>query len=342
MSADLATLTRMPADEDAKPDATASEVIFQATTMRLESGQKYTAPSAERVSDWLHSLGLPGHQWMIVVRVPADDQFFFQTFRASRDVYEVEIREGSQAAHVATYVENPEAVLDLLTSWHREDDAWRTAATWVPQDQASVEVDPDPELLREAEAMADQLLTQGLTPSWQQLAASLVHRMRDDGSGSSGIRLVWEQATTIAEPMWADRVAEQTATWSGDTDCDTLAEVFGALQDEGIVARPTDACCGSCGAAELGGYLEEDSTGYVFFHAQDIEDAVAGAPLLLRYGAASEDGDTAAVGHRVVERVRAAGLTATWDGDPRSTIEVPLTWRKRLPTVPGSVAWPGV
>jgi hypothetical protein len=37
------------------------------------------------------------------------------------------------------------------------------------------------------------------------------------------------------------------------------------------------------------------------------------------------------VGHQVVAALGAAGLSAMWDGDPDTAIEVtPLTWHKRL------------
>ncbi|MFL6116160.1 MAG: DUF6891 domain-containing protein [Catenulispora sp.] len=326
----------MPSEDDAAmPTAT----VLDALHVRTESGQECSDPTLERMSELLIGLGWPRNQWLIVERVPNREEYFFQTFRTSAANYDVEIREGSEATHVATLAEGVQSVLDLLGSWHREDDAWRSAARWRPHQELDFRTALDPEMFEEAVEVARRILAEGFRPTWRDVASDLVDHFYDGDAG--GPALVYAQAEEIVEPLWDEHAAEQR-TWPERTDCDSLREAFAALDDEGIVARADFSCCNRCGHTEIGEYLTPGSTGYVFFHYQDTERAAEGGPLMLRYGAASDSSDPVAVGTRIVERVRAAGLPVEWNGDPGTTISVgPLQWRNRLPGTPGAVAWPG-
>src|SRR2546423_2267727 len=336
MSPGAATLARMPPEDDA---ATPAATVLEALCVQTESQQEYSDPTLERMSELLTGLGRPGNQWLIVERVPNRDEHFFQTFRTSATHYDVEIREGSEATHVATAAEGVQSVLDLLRSWHQEDDAWRSAAQWRPYLESDFRTAPDPELFEEAVEVARRILAEGFRPTWREGASDLVDHFDDGGAG--GLALVYAQAEEIVEPLWTERVAEQQ-TWPEHTDCDNLREAFAALDEEGIVARAGFACCNRCGPPEIGEFLKPESIGYVFFHYQDTERAAEGGPLMLRYGAASDSGDAVAVGTRIVERVRAAGLPVEWNRDPDTTISVgPLQWRNRLPGTPGAGGWPG-
>jgi hypothetical protein len=326
----------MPPEDDT---ATPAAAILDALRVQTESQREYSDPTLERMAEVLTGLGRPGNQWLIAERAPARQEHFFQTFRSSATHYDVEIREGSAATHVATVVEGAQSVLDLLRSWHREDDAWRSAAEWRSYLEADIRIAPDPELFEEAVDVTRRILAEGFRATWRDVASDLVDHFDDGRAG--GLALVYAQAEEIAEPLWAEHVAEQR-NWPEHTDCDSLREAFAALDDEGIVARADFTCCNRCGHAEIGEFLTPGSTGYVFFHYQDTECAAEGGPLMLRYGAASDGGDAAAVGTRIVERVRTAGLPVEWNGDPGTTISVgPLQWRNRLPGTPGAGVWPG-
>ena len=313
--------------------------VLDALLIKTESGREYRDPAPESVSRILTGLGWPGNQWLVAERVPAREQYFFQVFRSSATHYEVEIREGGDPMHVATMAEGPEAVLGLLRSWHREDDGWRTAAGWVPFQEQDIHIVPGPELRAEATEAARRILVQGFCRSWRQAASVLVDNFYE--GPEVGLRLVYEQAEEIVRPLWDERAAEQQK-WPERTDCDILRDAFAALEDEGIVARADFACCNGCGHAEIGEFLTPDSAGYVFFHHQDTARAAEGAHLMLRYGAAAEAGGAVAVGTRIVERMRAAGLPVEWNGNPDTTISVgPLEWRNRLPGTPRAQPWPG-
>ncbi|MGW4115034.1 DUF6891 domain-containing protein [Actinosynnema sp. NPDC004786] len=142
-------------------------------------------------------------------------------------------------------------------------------------------------------------------------------------------------ARAVVERVWRERSAEQ-AGWPASTDVDRLLAAFEALDRDGIVARADFTCCQTCGHAEIGDEAEGDARGYVFFHRQDTESAVAGGEVWLAYGSLGESADPAAadesVGREVVAALTAGGLPVVWDGSVRTRIKVgPIAWRKRLP-----------
>lgn len=195
-------------------------------------------------------------------------------------------------------------------------------------------LDLDPELVRDAEERARELIRCGFLEQ-DELAEVLLDSFDDQG-------LDVEHADEIVAPLWEARLAEQES-WPEVTDVDRLAEAFDALEAEGIVAAMDFTCCSRCGYAEIGAEADEDSHGFVFFHEQDTERAAAGDGLTLRYGAfrgteesagGEEDSaaETAAVGRAVVAALGRAGLRTEWDGSPDEVILVtPLNWQNRLP-----------
>jgi hypothetical protein len=140
-----------------------------------------------------------------------------------------------------------------------------------------------------------------------------------------------EQAQALADRMWVERVAEQAA-WEGETDPERLARAFAAMQGAGITARENFTCCRSCGQSEIGAEGGPNARGFVYFHSQCTDSAVAGQGLMLLYGGFDGSSETTrSVGAEVVAALDAAGLHTKWDGDPGRAITIsPLDWRRRL------------
>ncbi|MDQ2583187.1 DUF6891 domain-containing protein [Saccharothrix yanglingensis] len=145
-------------------------------------------------------------------------------------------------------------------------------------------------------------------------------------------------ARSVVERVWRER-AEEQAGWPATTDVDRLLAAFDALEGDGIVARADFTCCQTCGHAEIGDEVDPgvgDARGYVFFHRQDTEAAVADGGVYLAFGSFGEVADHAAadeaVAREVVTALTSAGLPVEWNGSVRTRIKVgPMAWRKRLP-----------
>src|SRR4051794_32255262 len=108
MSPPAANLARKPPEDDA---ATPAAIVLDALCVQTEARREYSDPTVEHMAEVLTGLGWPGNQWLIVERVPNRDEYFFQTFRTSARNYQVEIREGSEATHVATVADGVQSVL---------------------------------------------------------------------------------------------------------------------------------------------------------------------------------------------------------------------------------------
>lgn len=138
------------------------------------------------------------------------------------------------------------------------------------------------------------------------------------------------------------------------TCCQTcgLAEI-----DDERTPVPAGGHGGQEGHGAHGGYGGFREWGFTYFHQQDAERLADGGDLFLAFGtfgpledsdpallARARTGDPAArtavmdassvrAGAVVVDALRSAGLSVTWDGSVGRRIAVTITdWRKRLPT----------
>lgn len=76
----------------------------------------------------------------------------------------------------------------------------------------------------------------------------------------------------------------------------------------------------------------EQSRGFVFYHAQDVDKAVDGGGIYLAFGAFTEEaGVPLTVARETVATVERNGLRPEWNGDAHTRILVPLDWQKRSP-----------
>jgi hypothetical protein len=72
--------------------------------------------------------------------------------------------------------------------------------------------------------------------------------------------------------------------------------------------------------------------GYCYYHAQDLESAVAGAGLMIAFGDL-EDGriKSIEIGTQVKEILQNSGFKVEWDGNPDNRIFITkLNWKRRL------------
>lgn len=151
-----------------------------------------------------------------------------------------------------------------------------------------------------------------------------------------GEALLRKHAQRILDDAIAAYRAE-SAGWPALTDHDRLEQAFAALESQGVVCRQNFTCCGTCGAAEIGGEMDAtregggEVRGYAFFHMQDTERAIEGGGLWLNYGAV-EDGEAAAlsIAQQIADAIAATGLRVEWDGDWNQRIHVSLDWQRRL------------
>ncbi|MDH6114526.1 hypothetical protein P3T36_000926 [Kitasatospora sp. MAP12-15] len=139
------------------------------------------------------------------------------------------------------------------------------------------------------------------------------------------------QAWQLVDRLWLEQLAAQ-ADWEGETDPERLTRAFSALEAVGITAAENFTCCRSCGQAEIGAAGSPDARGFVYFHTQCTDSAVAGQGLMLLYGGFDSSTETtAAIGREVAAALQAVGLPVEWDGDPSRAVKVtPLNWRRRL------------
>ncbi|MDP4021583.1 hypothetical protein Q8W71_03020 [Methylobacterium sp. NEAU 140] len=132
------------------------------------------------------------------------------------------------------------------------------------------------------------------------------------------------------------RKAADEASWPATTDCDRLDVAFAALADAGILALHNagfTVADGHVEAAEALARVPKDRfLGYCFYHAQDVERAVEGAPLWIAFDHIRGDvPEKAHVARLVVSALEAAGLAPCWDGDPgRRIVLERFDWKRRF------------
>ncbi|MEV0824051.1 DUF6891 domain-containing protein [Nonomuraea rubra] len=159
--------------------------------------------------------------------------------------------------------------------------------------------------------------------------------------------LLDEAVRGVVAEEFAGHLAAQ-AGWPAVTDNDRLSLAMGELAMAGIVAREHYTCCMSCGIAEMGREISELSgvRGYVFYHEQDVERAVAGGGVYLAFGPGELGGEGergpgggfrgegerrpgGGIGREIVEVLRRRGLQVEWCGDDGQRIEVKVNWQRR-------------
>ena len=117
--------------------------------------------------------------------------------------------------------------------------------------------------------------------------------------------------------------------WDGGTTNDAITAAFDDLRGRGLVA------CECAGLSIQDGWAmaavqRRDERGAVFFHQQDVVDALHGKTLLLAFGAFAGAPDAPELGVEIVDALDARGVASRWNGSPARRIELePFAWRRR-------------
>ena len=122
-------------------------------------------------------------------------------------------------------------------------------------------------------------------------------------------------------------------SWSTATGNDRLTAAFEMLRERDLVALEDAGVSIQDGWGGVGLRQRRQHRGAVFFHQQDVLDAIRGDELLLAFGAFEERPgapSSEAIGQEVMEALTAHGLSPSWSGDASERIRLkPLPWQKR-------------
>ncbi|WP_033920081.1 DUF6891 domain-containing protein [Sphingomonas sp. 37zxx] len=145
-----------------------------------------------------------------------------------------------------------------------------------------------------------------------------------------------EKLHAAIDAAFAEKLAAE-ATWADETDCDRLDAVFEGLHDDGICALQHAGYTIADGHSDVSEVVSEEAEGtyhgYCFFHGQDVEGAIDGAPLHIAFGSLdTEAANGLAVGNAVCAALREAGFTVEWDGTAGQRMALPsIQWQRRTP-----------
>ena len=298
--------------------------------VKTETGERHVRVSVEDLAELVRRIGGGGDRFLVVQRGPDLPDVFAQIWHESGGDYTLEHRDGAADRHFQAMVDDVEAVIAAMTGWASRKSGWDAGLDWSLVDMGPAGEVPPLDLAESEREELEQRIREVLVGGYASRAE--LAELAEEYLVTEDRRPVSrEQANALADRMWLERVAEQTE-WQGETDPERLARAFTALQGAGITARENFTCCRSCGQSEIGGEGGPDTRGFVYFHTQCTDSAVAGHGLMLLYG--GFDGSsvtTAAIGHEVVAALEAVGFPVEWDRDPDRAITITsLDWRRRL------------
>lgn len=140
---------------------------------------------------------------------------------------------------------------------------------------------------------------------------------------------VLDQLRVRARQLVLARRAEE-ATWTTPTTNDLLAVAFEDLRERHIIALHNAGFTQSDGWDDAREQATARSRGVCFYHGQDVERAVEGGGLHLAFGSLRKEVADAAIGHEIVEVLRAGGLEPRWSGQETTRIYLPpFVWQQR-------------
>jgi hypothetical protein len=224
---------------------------------------------------------------------------------------------------------DPDELLQLLTDWGTDaGELLQFLTDFMDQNGLVVEEDELRAMVVRSvtEAYVRELVVLGYDqPTIVQLAL--------DNATYEELPISNDETLNVVKAVYWERLAEE-ADWPEVTDVDRLRLAFEALDASGIIARENFTCCQTCGFAEIGDEVPEDTRpdGFVFFHQQDTYAAACGGGLYLSYGVFDEfDSErVTAIGEHVVRALAGQGLDVEWDGSVMHRILVRLDWQARV------------
>ncbi|MFJ5215716.1 DUF6891 domain-containing protein [Streptomyces sp. NPDC088354] len=299
-------------------------------TVLRENGSRHVRVSARELADLIGGIGAEGDLFLIVQRIPDLPDVFIQVWHRFGEGCVLEHRDGGPGRHFQVLLDTPDAAVAAMTGWARQELDWDKEFAWRRLKLRAPRRVRPPKLDEDERAQLEARVREALVGGYATRAE--LAELAEECLVSGRRRPVSpEQARQLADRMWLERVGEQ-ADWEGETDPERLTRAFTALEAAGVTARENFTCCRSCGDSEIRAAAAPGARGFVYFHSQCTDSAVAGRGLPLLCG--GFDGSTeqaAAIGREVVAALEAAGLRSQWDGDPARTVTVtPLDWRKRL------------
>jgi hypothetical protein len=148
-----------------------------------------------------------------------------------------------------------------------------------------------------------------------------------------GLQVLQRLQAQTERLLAAERAREEA--WTEPTTNDRITAAFAQLASSGVLARECLGLTLQDGWAYAGVDAGPGTRGVVFFHHEDVLDAVAGRGLLLAFGSvgaapSAEGAASAALAREVVAALQAKGVAATWSGAVEERIRIaPFEWRKR-------------
>ncbi|RDG37306.1 DUF6891 domain-containing protein [Streptomyces corynorhini] len=299
-------------------------------TDNKDNTERHVRVSTAELAGLVRRIGGKGDRFLVIQRIPDLPDVFSQVWHEAGGDYTVEYRDGTADRHFQALTDSTDAVIAALTGWARQESGWDAGLDWSRLDMGPVREVPPLDLTEDERAELERHVREVVVGGY--ISRVELAEVAEEYLVTADRRPVSRaQAGALADRIWLERVAEQ-AGWTGETDPERLTRVFGALEESGITARENFACCRSCGRTEIGGAGRSDARGFVYFHSQCTDAAVAGHGLTLLYGGFDgSSATTSAIGREVATALTAAGLRTDWDGDPGRAITVtPLDWRRRL------------
>jgi len=142
---------------------------------------------------------------------------------------------------------------------------------------------------------------------------------------------------------------EVEATWAGPTMNDRITAAFADLRTRGILAKERAGLTIQDGWGYVGLEARPDHEGAVFFHQEDVFDALRGMSLPLAYGGAGEQAEDPSQAHAIavsiLDSLASHGVPAAWTGRVEDRIEIlPFKWQRRRWTaapreISGATPW---
>jgi hypothetical protein len=141
----------------------------------------------------------------------------------------------------------------------------------------------------------------------------------------------------VQTTRWLEtRRREEEESWRAPTANDGITIAFAEMRSAGIIALEHAGLTIEDGWAHVGLAMRGGvARGALFFHQQDVLDALEGRSMALAFGAFDRDPDAhdrnaAAVASEAVGALRRQGIEVDWSGSPRDRIELAVfPWRKR-------------